>query len=102
MNCRTLEYAVAVYETGSFRLAAERCHAATPTVSVQVRKLEEYLGVQLFERGSSYVRTTEQGDALMAQMVTAVQAVRQSRVQARRLSVDSGALPAPVCPLAMP
>jgi len=52
MNLRDLEYLTAVYDLRHFRKAAERCHVSQPTLSGQLKKLEEYLGVQLMERGS--------------------------------------------------
>ncbi len=47
MNLRDLEYLVALAETRHFGRAAERCHVSQPTLSTQLRKLEEYLGVAL-------------------------------------------------------
>ena len=51
MNLRDLEYAVCLAGEGQFRRAAERCHVSQPTLSAQIAKLEDELGVQLFERG---------------------------------------------------
>ena len=50
MNLRDLEYLVALEETRHFGRAAERCHVSQPTLSAQLRKLEEFLGVELVER----------------------------------------------------
>ena len=51
MNLRDLEYAVCLAGEGQFRRAAARCHVSQPTLSAQIAKLEDELGVQLFERG---------------------------------------------------
>ena len=50
MNIRDLEYLVALDELRNFRKASERCHVTQPTLSGQLRKLEEHLGVLLVER----------------------------------------------------
>jgi len=88
MNWRTLEYALAVHETRSFRAAAQRCHASTPTVSLQVRKLEGYLRTPLFERDTHGVRTTPQGERIMLDIRRAVQAVRAMRRDAMVLALE--------------
>lgn len=56
-----LRYVVAVADTGHFGQAASRCHVSQPTLSAQVRKLEDTLGVQLFERTPKRVQVTAIG-----------------------------------------
>jgi len=58
MNLRDLRYLVAVAEHEHFGRAARSCGISQPTLSVQVRKLEELLGVALFERTSKAVAPT--------------------------------------------
>ena len=53
MNLRDLEYLVAVADHRSFRSAAAACGVSQPTLSVQLRKLEEELGVVLIDRAAS-------------------------------------------------
>lgn len=65
MNIRDLRYLVAVDELQSFSRAAERCFVSQPTLSGQVRKLEEELGVAIFERSNKRVITTDVGRALI-------------------------------------
>ena len=50
MNIRDLEYLVALDEMRNFHRASDRCHVTQPTLSGQLRKLEDYLGVTLVER----------------------------------------------------
>ncbi|MDB5103628.1 MAG: oxyR [Fibrobacteres bacterium] len=65
MNIRDLEYFAAVADLRHFRLAAERCFVSQPTLSGQLKKLEEELGVSLFERSARGVRLTPAGDGLL-------------------------------------
>lgn len=60
-NLRQLEYLVAVAETGHFRRAAERTNTTQPTLSEQLKALEERLGSQLVERSTSRVVLTATG-----------------------------------------
>src|SRR5882724_3903987 len=63
---RQLQYVVAVAETLGFHKAAERCHVSQPTLSAQVKQLEEVLGVQIFERDRRRVLLTAAGTVLVA------------------------------------
>ena len=57
MNIRDLQYAVSVAELQHFGRAALACHVSQPALSGQIRKLEEQLGVVLFERPSARSRS---------------------------------------------
>ena len=61
MNIRDLEYIVAVGAHGSFSYAAEICNVSQPSLSTQVKKVEEQLGVQLFNRSRRKVEITSYG-----------------------------------------
>ncbi len=61
-----LQYIVAVHRTGSFGKAAADCGVSQPTLSAQVAKAEEELGVVLFDRRSRPVQPTEPGERLVA------------------------------------
>ncbi len=65
MNIRDLTYIVAVSEARSFVRAAERCFISQPTLSTQIKKMEEELGVKLFERTNKKVLLTEVGEAIV-------------------------------------
>ncbi|CAO3419541.1 Hydrogen peroxide-inducible genes activator _ OxyR [Azospirillum doebereinerae] len=67
LSLRDLEYAVAVAEQRHFGKAAERCAVSQPSLSAQIRKLEDTLGIALFERTSRRVLLTQQGEAVIRQ-----------------------------------
>lgn len=63
-----LKYVVAVARERHFGRAAARCFVSQPTLSVGVKRLEESLGVQIFERASrSSLKVTDQGQAVIEQ-----------------------------------
>src|ERR687894_2397277 len=72
LNVRDLRYLLAVAEHGHFGRAAEACGISQPTLSVQVRKLEELLGVALFERTSKAVTPTAACELLIGHVRAAV------------------------------
>lgn len=61
---RQLEYLVTIADTGSFALAARVAHVSQPTMSQQVRALEQRLNVQLFERSASGAVLTPVGRSI--------------------------------------
>src|SRR5436853_2497788 len=63
-----MRYAVAVEDRGSFRQAAERCHVSQSGLSMQLGKLEQLLGVVLFDRGKKPLLVTPEGGPALAQM----------------------------------
>lgn len=67
MNLRDLEYFIAVAELKHFGQAAAKVFVSQPTLSMQLKKLEEYLGVVLFERTNKQVALTPAGAALYPQ-----------------------------------
>ena len=65
MQIHQLRYFCAVAKTGSFTRAAEHEHLAQPSLSQQVRKLEDELGTRLFDRLGRTVRLTSFGEAFL-------------------------------------
>lgn len=61
MNLRDLQYLVAVAEYKHFGRAAEACFVSQPALSMQLQKLEDELGVVLFERTNKHVMITDIG-----------------------------------------
>lgn len=67
MTLQQLEYAVAVAQWGSFVTAAEKCFVTQPTLSMQVKKLEEEAGLTLFDRSRQPVALTDAGKIFIEQ-----------------------------------
>ena len=64
MDIRTMQYYLAVVREGTISAAAETLHIAQPSLSRQMKDLEEQLGVSLFERGNRKITLTEEGMVL--------------------------------------
>jgi LysR family hydrogen peroxide-inducible transcriptional activator len=83
MTLRDLEYLVALADTRHFGRAAERCHVSQPTLSAQLRKLEEYLGVPLVERRPRRAALTPAGLAVVERARRMLQDADDIRALAR-------------------
>ena len=68
MNLKDLEYVKAIAHFKHFRKAADACYVSQPTLSGQVKKLEQELGVTLFDRSTKQVTLTVQGERLLTQI----------------------------------
>jgi len=66
MNLRDLKYLVAVADLRSFVQAAEQCCISQPTLSTQIKKMEQGLGVKVFERSNKKVLATELGEQIIS------------------------------------
>ena len=66
MNLRDLKYICAVADLKHFGRAAEYCNISQPTLSGQIKKLENELGVTLFERNYKVIRVTEIGEKVVS------------------------------------
>ena len=73
MTLTELRYIVAVAREKHFGRAAKQCHVSQPTLSVSVKKLEEELGVTIFERGAGEITLTPVGEQIVAQAQRALE-----------------------------
>ena len=83
MNLRDLEYLTAVAQHLHFGKAALACNVSQPTLSMQLKKLEETLGVQLFERTNKTVMLTTIGHDIVARAKRIVEDSKQLRAVAK-------------------
>lgn len=91
MNLRDLQYLVALAEHRHFGRAAEACFVSQPTLSTQIKKLEDELGVPLVERTPRKVLLTEVGRDIAIRARDVLNQIEQIRGVARRtLDPESG------------
>lgn len=103
MELQQLRYVRAIAETNSFSRAAERCHVAQPSLSQQVLKLEQELGVKLFDRLGHSIRLTEAGRALIPHTRTILDEVDAARLSVADKNADlSGTVSVGVIPTIAP
>ena len=86
MNLRDLRYLVALADLRHFGKAAEACFVSQPTLSTQIRKLEEELGVTLIERAPRKVMLTAAGQDMVLRARRIVAEVDEMKEAARRRS----------------
>ncbi|MGA0555499.1 LysR substrate-binding domain-containing protein [Larkinella sp. VNQ87] len=77
MTLSQLEYIVAVDTHRHFATAAEHCHVTQPTLSMQIQKLEDELGMLLFDRSKQPVVPTETGQIILNQARDVLRAARR-------------------------
>lgn len=75
MNIQQLEYILAVDTYRHFAKAAEHCRVTQPTLSMMIQKLEDELGVKLFDRNTQPVRPTQAGQKVVEQAKKVLQQV---------------------------
>lgn len=103
MEVHQLRYFCAVAETASFTRAAEREQVAQPSLSQQIMKLEEELGVRLFDRLGRSVRLTEPGRIFLPRARTILSELKAAKEEvAERQSVVSGPVTLGVIPTIAP
>ncbi len=93
MTLTDLRYIVALARERHFGRAAEKCFVSQPTLSVAVKKLEEQLGVTLFERSPQEVRVTPVGQRIVAQ---AERVLAEAAQVAEIAAADKGPLVGPL------
>jgi LysR family transcriptional regulator, hydrogen peroxide-inducible genes activator len=88
MEFHQLRYVCAIADTGNFSRAAERCQITQPSLSQQVRKLEEELGTKLFDRLGRSIRLTEAGRAFIPRARTILEQMEAARTSAADQNTD--------------
>lgn len=99
-----LEYVMAVHKLGHFAKAAEACFVTQPTLSMQIQKLEEDLGVIIFDRSKKPILLTEVGKKLVEQIQSILFEVKKIEgiVQTNEKGVMQGELVLGIIPTIAP
>ena len=103
MNLQQLEYIIAVERERHFVRAAEKCFVTQATLSMMVKKLEEELGIQLFDRSQQPVKPTREGVEIIELAKKIVAQTRMMKDYARELRDEvSGELRLVIIPTLAP
>lgn len=86
MNIRDLEYIVALADKKRFALAAEACNVSQPALSLQIKKLEEELGITLFRRTPQGVIPAEDAAFIIANARLVLEKTAQIRQHAQQVA----------------
>lgn len=84
MTLQELRYLVALADTGHFAKAAQACHISQSTLSTQIKKLEDYLGVTLFDRSLRRISTTPVAREIVSRSRTILQEVEHIKWLAKQ------------------
>jgi LysR family hydrogen peroxide-inducible transcriptional activator len=84
MNVRALQYFVKLADLRHFSKAADACFVSQPTLSTQIKKLEDELGVQLVERSPKNIMLTQVGEEIAERARLVLSDIEQIRAVARR------------------
>jgi LysR family hydrogen peroxide-inducible transcriptional activator len=94
---------IAVAEAGNFTLAAERVYVTQPTLSMQIQKLEDELGVQIFNRTKKPIRLTKVGEQILIQARNIIaEAKRMDDIVAQEKGFIGGEFNLGIIPTVMP
>ena len=99
MTITQLKYTLAVAEYGNFTTASEKCFVTQPTLSMQVQKLEEELGVTIFNRSTKPLQVTEVGEKVLNQARKIIEeSTRMNDVISEEKGVIGGTLKVGIIP----
>jgi LysR family hydrogen peroxide-inducible transcriptional activator len=99
MTITQLKYTLAVAEHGNFTTASEKCFVTQPTLSMQVQKLEEELGVTIFNRSTKPLQVTEVGEKVLNQARKIIEeSTRMNDVISEEKGVIGGTLKVGIIP----
>lgn len=90
MEIRQLEHLVAAIDRGTLAAAAEACHISQPGLSMSLKRLENFLGETLLERGPRGVRPTPAGEALHRHARIALAHLRHAVGEVASLAGEGG------------
>ncbi|OIN45324.1 LysR family transcriptional regulator [Pseudomonas azotoformans] len=100
MNLKALEYCVEIARQGSFTKAAQALHVAQPALSMAVSRLEDELGVALFNRATRQISVTAEGQLFLARAEACLQGLAGARRELQDLTqLHSGEIRVGVPPM---
>lgn len=100
MNLKALEYCVEIARQASFTKAAQALHVAQPALSMAVSRLEEELGVALFNRAARQISVTAEGQVFIARAEACLQGLQGARRELQDLTqLHSGEIRVGVPPM---
>lgn len=103
MTLTQLSYMIAVAEAGNFTVAAERVFVTQPTLSMQIQKLEDELGVKIFNRSKKPIRLTKVGEQILIQARNIIaESKRMEDIVAQEKGFIGGAFKLGIIPTVMP
>ena len=103
MTITQLKYTLSVAEHGNFTVASEKCFVTQPTLSMQVQKLEEELGVTIFNRSTKPLQITEVGKKILIQARKIVEeSSRMNDIVSEEKGVIGGTLKVGIIPTVSP
>ncbi|MEN8852558.1 MAG: LysR family transcriptional regulator, partial [Candidatus Arcticimaribacter sp.] len=103
MTLTQLSYMIAVAEAGNFTVAAEQVFVTQPTLSMQIQKLEDELGVQIFNRAKKPIRLTKVGEQILKQARNILaEAKRMDDIVAQEKGFIGGEFKLGIIPTVMP
>lgn len=103
MTLTQLSYMIAVAEAGNFTVAAEKVFVTQPTLSMQIQKLEDELGVQIFNRTKKPIRLTNVGEQILKQARNILaEAKRMDDIVAQEKGFIGGEFKLGIIPTVMP
>ena len=86
MQIHQLRYFCAIARTGNFTRAAQHEHIAQPSLSQQIRKLEDELGTRLFDRLGRSVRLTQMGEAFLPRAEAILRQVGAAKLEIQEMA----------------
>lgn len=97
-----LEYVMAVHKYGHFARAAQECFVTQPTLSMQIQKLEEDLGVRIFDRSKKPILLTRSGETIIDQIQLILFEVKKIESLLQNTATLSGELSIGIIPTVAP
>jgi LysR family transcriptional regulator, hydrogen peroxide-inducible genes activator len=102
MNIRDFEYLIAIDQLKSFLLASKKCFVSQPALSQQVKKIENELGFNIFERDRKNVITTDQGKKVIEYAIQILNSYDKIKeINDQDINIKIGLIPT-ICPYLLP